>query len=597
MSNNNIKLMSIIWTIGVFLVSLTYLLLHKNLIFYDLIFWSGILLSGLSTYAIISNSDNKTGTKLIFLFLFGFVLYIPRVLFSPDHFHIYDDLIHYQSTMLTYETGNIDTQSTFTISKYYPTLEIVTVIFKNMTGGSILSSGLIIVGIAHSFTAIFLYLFFRNICSKNSEKIASIGTFAYFFSSSYVQFDTYFSYESIGLPLLAACLFTISLSTVNEHMNNISKITFIQLILIIGVTITHHFSSYMLLSFMIVLLINKTVIKESENYKRISTITLLIFSIIFAWTIYVAKTVLTYYNGIIGNAIKGVLSLSMFNERVSEILTNQLLDVPYYELIIRRFIYIPLIMALVFMGIYYLYSKKKIYNGYILTLTIFCGLFFLSLVGMVTSSFGIERFFTFGFIGIAFLLGISIDRIERIKMLQKIRLSRVLAIISVSLLLIGGVSIGTTSPFRGSYSNNSRIGQETITTDLIYSAEWSEKYLGRGNTFISDIVTGAAFGNYGFQKVSPYSAWEVFFPSDVDKGVLDHLKIYVIDYLAVDKRVTRLVSELGYYFENEELYIKNHPMYGRKPMPIDSIQKFDNSSTFYKMYDNGNINIYKVSML
>ncbi len=155
--------------------------------------------------------------------------------------------------------------------------------------------------------------------------------------------------------------------------------------------------------------------------------------------------------------------------------------------------------------------------------------------------------------------------------------------------------MGTVPPFRGSYSNNSKIGQESITTDLVRSALWSEKYLGRGNTFISDTVSGAAFEHYGFQKASTYSAWEVFFPSDMNRSVLDHLDIYVIKYLAVDRRITRSTSDLGYYFDKEELYIKDHSKYGRdEPMPIESIQKFDNSSTFYRMYDNGNINIFKI---
>ncbi len=605
MTRNNLKILSIVWVTGVFFVSMTYLLLHKYLIFYNLIFWSGIILSGLSTYMIISN-DYSDRVKLSILFLFGFVLYIPRVLSSPEYFHTYDDLIHYQLATLMYETGSIGSQTNFLIANYYPTLEIVTVIFKDMTGDTIFMSGIIMVGFAHSFLAIFLYLFFINICSESSEKIASFGAFAYFLNSSYIQFDTYFSYESIGLPLLIGCLFAISLNTTNKYIyeKNDDKITFIQVMMIVGVTISHHFSSYVLLLFMIVLLISKKMIKE-YNYKRVKIITLLTFLIIFAWTMFSAKIILEYYYGMIATALKGILTLTMFSDRVSEVLTNQISDVPFYELFIRRFIYIPLISILIFGGIGYLYKKKKIYNGYILTLIIFCMLFFVSLIGMMTSSFAIGRFFTYGFIGTAFILGLCIEKIDRIKMSllyfrsAKFGISRIsmpfLALVIISLLLIGGVSMGTVPPFRGSYSNNSKIGQESITTDLVRSALWSEKYLGRGNTFISDTVSGAAFEHYGFQKASTYSAWEVFFPSDMNRSVLDHLDIYVIKYLAVDRRITRSTSDLGYYFDKEELYIKDHSKYGRdEPMPIESIQKFDNSSTFYRMYDNGNINIFKI---
>lgn len=578
----NLKLMSAIWIIGVFLVSLTYLLLHKNLIFYDIIFWIGILLSGISTYVIIS-SDHKIGVKLCFLFLFGIVLYIPHTLSSPNHFHIYDELIHFQTTSLVYETGNVDMNlASFTISKYYPTLEIMTVFFKNITGDSIFASGLILIGIIHSSTVIFLYLFFRNICS---EKIASIGAFAYFFNSSYTHFDTYFSYESIGLPLFVICLFAIS------YNSNTIKTAFIQLILIIGLVITHHFSSYMLLLFMVIMLIIKTIYHTNTNtYKKIRTLTILTGTLIFAWILYIATIVLTYYNGIFQNAVEGVLKLSLFEERISELLSGQFMDIPFYELFIRRFVYTPLVLVFILFGIYYLYSKKRLLDEYVLTLTIFSGLFFVSLLGALTTAFEIGRFSTYGFIGVAFLTGVSIERI------QKIGSFKIVVLVSIALLLIGGISVGISSPYRGSYSDNIRVGQPTITTDTIYSADWSEKYMGRYNRIISDMVVGSVFGYYGSQKVILFSAWNVFFPSYINSEVLNHLNFYMIDYLVVDNRVTKYISELRYYFDREELYIKDHPGYGRiEPMPISSIKKFDDSPIFLRIYDNGNIYIYKIS--
>lgn len=597
---NNIKFMSIIWATGAFLVSLTYLLLHTDLIFYDIIFWIGILLSGMSTYVIVS-SGNKTYIKLLFLFLFGFVLYIPHLLSSPNYFHIYDELIHYQTTTLTYETGNIDISASFVISKYYPTLEILTVFFKNITGDTIFKSGLIIIGIAHSFTVVFLYLFFRNICS---EKIASLGAFAYLFNSSYTHFDTYFSYESIGLPLLVLCLFAVSrgvnrydkkrynnINGYNNGYNGGIEIILVQIILIIGLVITHHFSSYILLLFMVTLL-TINVIKHETGYRKTRSLTILTGTLIFAWVLYIASIVLTYYDGIFKNAVEGVLKLSLFEERVSELLSGQFMDVPFYELFIRRLIYTPLILVLVFIGIYYLFKNKKLgTSGHILALIIFCGLFFVSLIGSLTASFEIGRFSTYGFIGIAFFIGISIE------MLQKNKLTKIIIGIAVILLLVGGISVGISSPYRGSYSDHIRIGQQTITIDTIYSAEWSEKYMGRRNGIMADIATGAAFKYYGSQNAKTDRAWDVFFPSNVGPGVISNLVSRQVDYVAVDKRITRFISELRYYFSRDELSIKDHPVYGRtESLPESSIKKFDDSIIFSKMYDNGNINVYKVTI-
>lgn len=594
----DVRLMSIIWITGAFLVSLTYLLLHMNLVFYDIIFWIGILLSGMSTY-MVASSGHKTETKLSFLFFFGLILYIPHTLSSPNYFHIYDELIHYQTSTLMGDSGSLNIGSaSFIISRYYPSLEILTVFFKNLTGGSVFGIGLIIVGIAHSFTAIALYMFFRNICS---EKIASIGTFAYFFNSSYTHFDAYFSYESIGVPLLVICLFAISryngfLSVNNNNINNnglnndSTIYTFIQIVLITGLVITHHFSSYMLFLFMVILLIIKTLnYANTKNYGKIRVLTFLIGALIITWILYVATIVLTYYNGIITESIEGVVRLSLLEERISELLSAQFLDIPYYELIIRRFIFIPLILIFVSFGIYYIYAKKR-FEEYILTLTIFSGLFFISLIGTLTSSFEIGRFSTYGFIGIAFLIGIAIEKMQKIEYLKHF------IFVSIILLLIGGISVGISSPFRGSYSDNIRIGQQTITADTISASEWSEKYMGRYNVVTSDIATGSSLEYYGFQNVKMDQAWEIFFPSVVDSEGLYYLKSYNITYIATDKRLSRHISELRYYFKRDELDIKDHPPYGRtETLPIISIIKFDDSDAFLKIYDGGNIGIYRLS--
>lgn len=576
----------ILWTLGLILISLTYFLLHTKLIFYDLLFWIGVLTSGVSTYFIIS-SDYKINIKLIFLFLFGFVLYLPHALASPNYFHIYDELRHYQTTLLIYETGSLDvTLTSFEISKYYPGLEILTVFLKNITGDSIFKSGILIIGIIHSFIAIFLYLFFKQI---SSAKIAAIGTFAYFFNGSYTYFNTYFSYESIGLPLLVLFLFTVSYR--NLPTNQI-KIAFIQIILLVAIVITHHYSSYMLLLFLIVLLIIQ-IIYDYINIKiydrKTHKLTFLAATLIFGWMLYVATITITYYNNMFKDAVKGVFKLSLFEERTSEFMSTQLLDVPYYELFTRRFLYVPLILILVIIGVYYLYTKKSLRNEYILTLTIFSTLFWISLLGAFTSSIEFGRFATFGFIGVAFLIGVSLER------MQKNRFLKVISLISIILLLIGGVSIGTSPPHRGAYSADIRIGQQTITADVISSAAWSEKYLGRYNLMLSDRANSNVFDFYGIQKSRSYRGWEVFFPVNVSFDILYYLKISKIEYLVADERITRFISEVRYYFDREELSIENHPPYGRtEPLPGESIKKFNRHPAFSNIYDNGNINIYKI---
>ena len=209
----------------------------------------------------------------------------------------------------------------------------------------------------------------------------------------------------------------------------------------------------------------------------------------------------------------------------------------------------------------------------------------MSLIGAVTSSFEISRFATYGFAGVALFIGVSINEFNKKKILK------LLTIISVAILLIGSVSLGTSSPYRGSNYNNIRVGQQTITADSISSAEWSEKHMGRYNTIASDLTTSAVIEYYGMQRV--ITNWGIFYPTTVDGGVLYHLRYNNVSYIVTDLRITKYVPELHYYFDRDEL--RMNTSYGRtKPLPLGLLKKFDDSEIFLKIYDNGNINIYKM---
>jgi hypothetical protein len=290
-----------------------------------------------------------------------------------------------------------------------------------------------------------------------------------------------------------------------------------------------------------------------------------------------------YYFGVLNSSLGGVMGMTFFHERVSEIMSSSFLDIPYYELFIRRYIYIPLILIFVLTGLYYLKNRRKL-DEYTVAMAVFTVIFLMSLVGMVTSSFELYRFSTFGFTGVAFFIGVSMDEFNKNKILKLLMVS------AVVILLIGGLSLGI-AQYRGGYSDNIRFGQQTITIDSISSAEWFEKYMGKYNTVASDHTTGAVFEYYGIQKA--ITNREVFYPTQVDDDVLYNLRYNNASYVVTDQRITKYTAELHYYFSRDELNMNNS--YGdNKPFPINLIKKFDNSTLFTKIYDNGNINIYKM---
>jgi len=327
---------------------------------------------------------------------------------------------------------------------------------------------------------------------------------------------------------------------------------------------------------------------KNDVYFKVKQLAVLLILFTFSWIVYNATKIVSYYYEILVKAIGGITEFSLFSERTSELLSDQFLNTPYYELIVRRFIYIPLIIMLTVLGIYILTSKKQ-HNIYTYTLISFVVIFMISLLGLLTSSFEFSRFQAFGFIGIAFFMGVTFEA------LQQRRYIKYISLVLIILLFVGGVSLGIES---GSYkvhsSDTQRIGYQTVTVDLLSSAVWYKNHINENNLSVSDLSTNLIFNIYGNRNTN-YMSYEIFYPSIIEPQLVSYLKRNKRDFLIVDKRITELTATLHYYFERRELYINNHPGYGNtKILPISSIKKFDDNIAFIKIYDNENIFIYKM---
>src|SRR5262249_40521287 len=135
-----------------------------------------------------------------------------------------------------------------TISPLHPGLEIATNALSSLTGLSIFTSGIVLIGVTRLLFILALYLLFEFLIP--SEQVAGLATLLYMSNPNFVFFDGMFAYESLALPLAVFVLFVVARrasATGGQRMG-------LNLVVWLGlgaVVITHHLTSFILVAFLL----------------------------------------------------------------------------------------------------------------------------------------------------------------------------------------------------------------------------------------------------------------------------------------------------------------------------------------------------------
>jgi len=579
--NIKFKCVIICLMFGSIFISYSYFLGYNGNFNYSL-FWIGILISSISSFIAIINIHNQT-QKLVILFCFGLVFYLTVLFWSPSYFRFQDEIYHVNSVELMLKSENLDINPMFEISKYYPGLQFLTIFFMKFSGLSLFVAAKLMVGIIHSMMLIFLYLLFKVV---SSQKIAILGALIYTANPSYIFFDAIFSYETLGITLVIILIYTLYKRCMSNNKINLSIIS---LIILGALIITHPFSSYMLSVFLLifVFLIYYTYhakIVDIKKIRNILTFVIITFTLIFSWTIYQAIPIIRYFEQITSKITLNILSLVIDNIQRKPFWQSQL---PLYEIFIDTYLYIPILFLLCIYGIYIInkdLTNNDIFkNAIYISLILYGLMLFLSLPLIFTKAAGlIYRTWAFSFIGLSFVMAISIDRL--------INNHKYLVNVMVILIIMGGVSIGSSYVLRNpNYVLAST--PSSITLDVIASSNWFESKFEKNYGILGDETIKTVFAGYNNQFVSTNSV--IFVNSTTDIEIMKYLKhnIYT-KFVIVDKRITENLSEYKYYFNKEELGNNGHKYGNTETFPFEYIEKFNNEQFYYRIYNNKNINIY-----
>ncbi len=562
----------------------------------EIFFWLGILIIYVPTAVRLISPEATRFERISVLCVAGICFYLVKVINSPLTFSSIDAFLHWRTAGDIARSGHLFSENPLLpVSPYYPGLEIVTNAVSRLTGLSIFSSRIIVVGVAHLVTILSLFMFYEQVA--RSARIAGIAMTLYVGNPHFLFYDTDFAYGSLALAVATFALFAMAR---HEALNSDHRwIVLTACIALAAVTVTHHLTDFFLEG-LLILWVVRCAFQRPARLRQSNLVKIALFGI-FASLVWISLK---------GNPVVGYLSSyskGALNE-LWHVLTGtssaRLLFVvysgqpaPLWERIMA-FSSVALILLSLPFGLLCLWQRYRL-DALAYTLGIVSLFYPISHIFRLTNN-GTEisdRSVAFLFIPICCVLAIFITQFWPTRSLNWKQTPLITCAISV--VFLGGVILGAGPPWEllpGPYLVGA--GEHSIEPEGVQASIWAGSYLGPNNRMATDLTNRILMSTYGDQRVvtqieDNIDVTSVFFSSSVGPNEVSILRLARIRYLAVDLRLATALPSLGIYFEQGEPGSFNHIT----PIPLEALTKFNTIPQIDRLFDSGDIVIYDVGGL
>jgi hypothetical protein len=579
--------------IGIFLIALAYEAGRLAFPWASLLFWFGLLVVFLPVAGYLISSVPTRRERITILIILGIALYFVKVLKYPLYFASYDEFSHWRTAYDIAASGYLFQENPLLpISSFYPGLEIIVSAVVHLTGLSLFTAGIVVIGVGRIVLMLSLYLFYEY--TSHSSRVAGIVTLLYMANPGFLSFDAQFAYESLAIPLAVFVLFAVifrSTST-DRHIS----LTLIIYFALAAVIITHHITSYILMAF---LLLWTTISFYRRRFWKdsfgLAGVTLVGLALTIAWTISTGNIVLDYLTPHLVNTTIEIGQI-LAHQRAPRTLfqSNVGFASPLWERLVTYASVALILLGQVF-GLFHIWRSYRT-SAISLALAGTALAYPVSQALRLTSSGGETgaRTTEFIFLGLAFVLAIGVTRFW-LPGIPNWRRS-VIVISAVAIIIVGQAIASEDADWAripGPYLVSA--DERSIEPEGIEAAIWARLYLGSGQRMGSDRVNTLLMDTYGNElaltsgsghpPVGPIFTSPDFGPDE--EMILRKNKLH---YLAVDRRLSTALPLTGSYFNEDQAQIT-------KLMEPAALAKFDHVQNVSRLFDSGNIIIYDVEMI
>ncbi len=563
------------------------------------VFWLGqVIIYGLPACFLLLRRTVLRAEALAIAIFMPVTTYLVMTYYSPGQFRFLDEFQHVQTAQSILHTHHLFHPNTsLPISPQFPGLEIVTTCLATVTHFSLITSGLIVDGVAHVLVTVGLYFLVLEIW--RNHRIAALAVVIYATESHYQFFDSYFIYQTIAIPFLVLALLATARMIRSKGRSSVAW-GLVAISCGAVTAVSHHVTSYILIGMLLCFAIAELWRARPGKTGIVLLITLAISAVVVVWDTTVATDTFSY--------LKPVIQ-SFFNTAVSA--TNpqgkatagggaaSLPSAPTAERI-AEYIAIAILLLITCLGARRFWQARRtrvasaVFGMAIASLSVFA-----VLVLRATSSGGSElagRALTFVLIPVSFAGALAITRqdwaldtyVEKVRNSKRTILG--LAGTGLIVLLATGSIAGGWPVYYARLPGVFLVSgwERSIDQHNLGVAQWAADNLPPNGGVASDVTTEAILSSLGFQAQPTGISQLILSPrySIADKRIV---RTQRVEFVAIDRRIAEQLPASGNYFReaNEKTYTR--------PVPLESIDKFRTIPGVSRIFDDGTIVIYDVS--
>lgn len=586
------------------------------------LFWGGlVLIYGPIAFRLFANSASRA-ERIGLVLLLGIALFGVKILHSPANFDLHDELGTWRQTSDLIQMGHFFSANPL-VEGYagYPTISALTSALVQLGHLSIFHAGLIVIGIARTALMLVLFLFLERI--TGSARAAGVGVAVYACNPSFLYFDSQFGYESLALPIGAALLFISLLwseQVYQERWRVRSELLAAMVVLSCTLTITHHMTSYAMITFFVAwALIAALTDREGNPLNALrgrrtpinsppprrdallagpALPALLLATTVGIWFLFVARHVtVAELGGTLSSAFESTAGLIFGSSAPKTLFQSSGQTNPFAARVLAIASVIPL-LAIIPYGLLRTWRRPSpsIWKALALAGALYpvtLGLR-LTLAGTETS----QRASEFVYVGLAFLAAIMVGNVRWPAPWLPRVLGRVALAVVATIVFLGGFVVGespvTRQPGQFLISAESR----SVNAEGLAAAQFAARHLRPYTTILSDRPNATFLAPYahlnpilGHLDEEPVT--RVFFSKKFTRTDRKLIADGHIGYIVVDGRQSKELPVVGMYFEKYEPNAFAHVV----PISKEELTKFRLTDGLNRIYSNGAIVIYETFAL
>jgi hypothetical protein len=556
------------------------------------LFWLGMLVFTLPAAYWACRAETGPTLRVAVLVAYGCFTYLPKLLRNPSGPLYHDEFAHWRQSQEILLDGRLfEANPIVRVIGDFPGLHSAVAAISALTGVSIWHAGLAVLIVTHVLVVLGVAVLAEQIWRDG--RTAAVAALTYGLNSSFLYFDTQFGYESLAIALMIWTLIAMHRAIRGPRRAGWSAAT---VLLAAATVVTHHLTALGLLAIMLVFaaaLTGRRGCRAAGWTAWLLTLTTAV--LIVGWLWWVAPKTASYLTPYLGNALTQIAGMVHDNGSGGRTLFHGSVA-PWYEQK-AAFVAPALAVAATLAAAWRLRVRRDadpIDRGSAIAALLIGACYFPATLLIFTPSGaeGARRTWAFTYLGLALVVApLVVALLDRRARLTGPALAAVFTVV-----LVGNTAAGMTPSYR--FPGPTVYGSDTrsITAEVRAAADWLRATQGRNLRIVADRYSGLVFGSLGGQfpvtGSGAFPTYDLYLAQPgqpIRPALIRQLSEWNFGYLIVDRRMAEQVPEIGIYFETNELIPHN----GRPAFTLGQLTKFDHTPWTIKIYDSGDIAIYR----